>query len=1436
MRNGYIKANQLTASSMYNNDYSPNLGRLNNKQCWCADNKGLSEWYQVQFEKVTTVNGIALQGCGKEYIKKFFFSYSLTKYDNFVDGQIFDGVSNENEVVYRWFLNPINALRIKIFPRVLGYSYACLRIELFGCLSNPLEEIGMESQIILDSQISISANSSVVKSQARMYYGSGNFWSSHNIDLYIQIDMKHVMSISGIAIKGSDVYSSNVVQSYLVFLGTKYNLDFVGEYPGNFKLGYSPVLSTLNTTKVGSQIKIVRKTTSINLIEFSCMAVEIYGKPLNCGDVIPIFAEMSSTVNFTIMDAYIDSPYTWCALSNDSKPYTMIELNQVSPISGINVQGDSNSDSWVIKYQISYGVDKYKMNDDKNFYNGPKGRIFPYTINWFPRLYFAKYLKVMPASWNNNCCMRIHVRGCTKFLNAPTELNINEENKKLMLSWKKPDSKVSILKYNVSLHSFKPYNSSFSFLMSVETVNTNITIKVGFHAAIFNISVDAVYDENYFVRESLSYYSKPISPPTPTHKVLKYFDNYTEIIECQFYSVSDINGPVSFYEIIIAYENISSMNMETLTLKDQSSAESLNLSYFLAAKLPNNFTFSSLKFYEGKERVDSLNAKLSTIRNLFLYIRAVINMKVNFFSNLTYNGNVLMLTIDRKTLPLNNLKWNKNHEHIIELVKGPLNTKIYEVVAMKINKSTIIKNATSTYKHFKVYETAGYNEPYIAASFNASMYENYKYFILGNNEYFSVDKFEGYQVSNDQNNTNRYLNGKLIAGQTYSLFQRILLDDGRIYTSPWHPEFVAFSMFTPSIKKSSTHSYLFGLIVIPVLILSLIAFLKMRNKFKKDNLMQSKVIHNKNNEDAMQYQELCLKYNNPYSTLQTVQKWPPLSVNEFAAYYLNVKKNGYKDLVTQYESVSKDKIYPHNEATKHPHKNRYANIVPYDYSLVKLVPSFTNYENTYINANYIPSYSKKVTYIATQAPKNETVVDFWQMIFQEKPKAVIMLTNLVENDKIKSAQYWPESNEGYGGLNVCVTKTENFADFIIRYISLNFQKVNHHFIHMQFTSWSENGFPEYPAMLLNFCHRFRCLVPYSDKSLTVVHCSGGVGRTGVFILLDEMLQLIKSEQKVDIFNYFETIRQNRMQMVQSKEQYIFVYDAIYEAVTCGQTSISMSNFPTIVNNLLKKDFSSGKKLIEDEFKMLQSFSLFQGSNEIAMKDKNFQKNKYPQIILGENVLVAGEPYPYAVFVDSFKRKKAFIATQCPLQSTVTEFWYILKKHNISTILYLTSRNEKNEESYYKFYPSDSDLKLNGVTVKLLAEEKLEFVIKRNLSVSVESETIMCMLEFSFWSDNCLPSFDLILKLITEVSKSQQYFGNGIVAVVCNNVLSRSGIFISCFNAIEQLQIEGQVDIFQVVRRAHLSHPSFVQTLPQYEFVYKFVKHYLETFSDYSNFT
>lgn len=60
----------------------------------------------------------------------------------------------------------------------------------------------------------------------------------------------------------------------------------------------------------------------------------------------------------------------------------------------------------------------------------------------------------------------------------------------------------------------------------------------------------------------------------------------------------------------------------------------------------------------------------------------------------------------------------------------------YQVVVMKINKTTLIKRSTSSYTVFKSNLDAGYNEPYITAEFNTSMFKKLKTFVIGKINFF----------------------------------------------------------------------------------------------------------------------------------------------------------------------------------------------------------------------------------------------------------------------------------------------------------------------------------------------------------------------------------------------------------------------------------------------------------------------------------------------------------------------------------------------------------------------------------------------------------------------------------------------------------------------------------------------------------------------------
>ena len=86
--------------------------------------------------------------------------------------------------------------------------------------------------------------------------------------------------------------------------------------------------------------------------------------------------------------------------------------------------------------------------------------------------------------------------------------------------------------------------------------------------------------------------------------------------------------------------------------------------------------------------------------------------------------------------------------------------------------------------------------------------------------------------------------------------------------------------------------------------------------------------------------------------------------------------------------------------TENKQKNRYINILPYDHNRVKLVPIAGSRQSNYINASMIDGFQQKQAFIATQAPLENTVTDFWRMIQEKNIRIIVMLTKLQERDQV----------------------------------------------------------------------------------------------------------------------------------------------------------------------------------------------------------------------------------------------------------------------------------------------------------------------------------------------------------------------------------------------------------------------------------------------------
>ncbi|KFR10916.1 Receptor-type tyrosine-protein phosphatase C, partial [Opisthocomus hoazin] len=209
----------------------------------------------------------------------------------------------------------------------------------------------------------------------------------------------------------------------------------------------------------------------------------------------------------------------------------------------------------------------------------------------------------------------------------------------------------------------------------------------------------------------------------------------------------------------------------------------------------------------------------------------------------------------------------------------------------------------------------------------------------------------------------------------------------------------------------------------------------------------------------------------------------------------------------------------------------------------------------YINASFITGYWGPKAMIATQGPLQETIADFWQMVFQRKVKVIVMLTELKEADQELCAQYWGEGKQLYDGMEVQMTDVNCCPSYTIRAFDVTHLKTKEtqKVYQYQYHKWCGLDVPENPkdlvSMILNLKQKVPARPATEDNRSTrsvplVIHCRDGSQQTGVFCALMTLLESAEIEEVIDVFQVVKALRRTRLGVVSTFEHYQFLYDTI----------------------------------------------------------------------------------------------------------------------------------------------------------------------------------------------------------------------------------------------------------------------------------------------------
>ncbi|XP_026117643.1 receptor-type tyrosine-protein phosphatase S-like isoform X18 [Carassius auratus] len=231
-------------------------------------------------------------------------------------------------------------------------------------------------------------------------------------------------------------------------------------------------------------------------------------------------------------------------------------------------------------------------------------------------------------------------------------------------------------------------------------------------------------------------------------------------------------------------------------------------------------------------------------------------------------------------------------------------------------------------------------------------------------------------------------------------------------------------------------------------------------------------------------------------------------------------------------------------------KNRLVNIMPYETTRVCLQPIRGLEGSDYINSSFIDGYRQQRAYIATQGPLAETTEDFWRMLWENNSTIVVMLTKLREMGREKCHQYWPaERSARYQYFVVDPMAEYNMPQYILREFKVTDARdgQSRTVRQFQFTDWPEQGVPKSGEGFIDFIGQVhKTKEQFGQDGPISVHCSAGVGRTGVFITLSIVLERMRYEGVVDIFQTVKMLRTQRPAMVQTEDEYQFCYQAALE--------------------------------------------------------------------------------------------------------------------------------------------------------------------------------------------------------------------------------------------------------------------------------------------------
>ncbi|KAG8131940.1 hypothetical protein E2320_009839, partial [Naja naja] len=575
----------------------------------------------------------------------------------------------------------------------------------------------------------------------------------------------------------------------------------------------------------------------------------------------------------------------------------------------------------------------------------------------------------------------------------------------------------------------------------------------------------------------------------------------------------------------------------------------------------------------------------------------------------------------------------------------------------------------------------------------------------------------------------------------------------------------------------------------------------------------------------------------------------PIPLQSFRQYYETRtanSNNGFFQDFEELKEVGKEQPKTEAEVPANAIKNRYPHVLPYDYSRVKLSLLDGQPHSDYINANFVPGYNSPQEFIATQGPLKKTLDDFWRLVWEQNICTIVMLTVGMENGRVLCEYYWPTdiSHVSSGEISIHLL-AQNFADewttreFKLQHKGLNMER---RLSHLHYTAWPNHGIPESTISMITFIELVRAhMQSVNECGPILVHGSAGVGRTGTFIALDRLLQQLKHEKLVDIFNTVYSLRMNRHCMIETLGQYIFLHSCILEKISedplIGLSEISHPvSLKSFVQHHAKNCSQSNAGFLKEYEQMLLEVAKEEINSAIppsVNQQINLNSSKIPYDRSKVKFLpLDRDPFSdlaHVWFIPGCNSAKDYIAIEGPDKLALEEFWGLIWERGVHTIITLLPREMNSPAPDKSCWPSEGEPVCTEMLTIQQGPEKIVSgwpCVQLRLKYEKKAkERLLQQFRFPLGEREELPDPEVLVGFLTVVRQLVPYRKrtNPLVLHCSSGGVGQMGILIALDTLLQQLKGEKNVDVYGVVLRLVRSCCLMTPSLDKYIYLYECIR-------------